>query len=163
TLYVTIAGAAGVARFNAISGAPDPMGYLIPPAAGESYWGILVDSGNLYVSNTFTGVLRKYNATTGAFLSDTPLGGGAIDILPFQGPSYVDRQVLYAPVAVMIAVLPGVGPAVARAIERIRHPSRRRAAIAAVAIGAAATIYLILTGIHQGRDLIPKFHDENTY
>jgi hypothetical protein len=79
TLYVANTAAGGVLRFSAVSGAPMPP--LIPAGPGESYWGILVDSGNLYLSNNFTGTLRKYNAATGAFISDTVVGGGAFDII----------------------------------------------------------------------------------
>jgi len=84
TLYVTLDGAAGVARFNPITGAA--MAPLIPAAAGESYWGILVDGSDLYLSNTFTNTLRHYNATSGAFISDTVIGGGAFDIIAMPVP-----------------------------------------------------------------------------
>ena len=78
SLYVTSGN--GVARFNIISGAP--MGYLAGPGPGESYWGIAVDGSDLWLSNLFTGTLRHYNATSGAFIGDTVIGGGATDILP---------------------------------------------------------------------------------
>ena len=40
----------------------------IPP--GTSTWGLLVDGTTLYVGATSTGVVKKFDATTGAFMSD---------------------------------------------------------------------------------------------
>ncbi|MGH7177389.1 MAG: PEP-CTERM sorting domain-containing protein, partial [Tepidisphaeraceae bacterium] len=84
-LYVTCDGGGGVARFDALTGAAD--GFLIAP--GASYWGILVDSGNLYVANNTTPTLRTFNATSGAFISDFALGGSVFDIIamPIPEPS----------------------------------------------------------------------------
>ena len=79
-MYATNNLAGGVLRFNAITGTGMPP--LISAGPGESYYGTVVDGPNLYVSNIFTGMLRKYDATTGAFISDTSVGGGALDILP---------------------------------------------------------------------------------
>ena len=84
TLYVTVDGGGGVKRFNAVSGVS--MSDLIAPGASESYWGILVDGADLYVSNKATGHLLKYNASTGGFVSDTTLAGGAFDIIPMPVP-----------------------------------------------------------------------------
>lgn len=87
-LYVSLDGGGGVARFDAFSGAA--LGYLIPP--GTSHWGMTIDGGTLYVSNTATGEIRKYDTATDAFLGDFIVTGpGAFDlmIMPVPEPSSV--------------------------------------------------------------------------
>lgn len=80
TLYVTCDGTNGVQHFSA--GGGGFLGSLIAPGAGESYWGVLVDSGFLYVSNKDSGTLKKYTAA-GVFVADITGGPGAFDIIPF--------------------------------------------------------------------------------
>jgi hypothetical protein len=42
----------------------------------------MVDGGLLYVSNTATGTVKRFDATTGAFVDDFIVGGpGAFDLL----------------------------------------------------------------------------------
>src|SRR5262249_10326338 len=85
----------GVARFKSDTGMAD--GYLIAPSAPsgtESYWGIVIDSGVLYLSNTTTGTLRKYDATTSAPLGDVVIGGGAFAIIAMPIPESATPVVL---------------------------------------------------------------------
>lgn len=81
TLYVTCQGANGVQHFSVVGGF---MGSLIAPGPGESYWGVLADSGFLYVSNTEFGIetLKKYT-DAGVFVADITGGPLAFDIIPF--------------------------------------------------------------------------------
>lgn len=73
TLYATHSG--GVLR----KVGPGPY---TPFITGGSYWGVLADSGFLYLSNTTTGTLKKYTAA-GVLLEDIAGGPGAFDIIPF--------------------------------------------------------------------------------
>jgi outer membrane protein assembly factor BamB len=100
-LYVTCDGGGGVARYIAATGVAD--GYLVAP--GNSYWGILVDSGNLWVSNTSTGTLRKFDATSGALLADYTVGGGAFDIIamPAAIPEPAASAVLFGAMAAVMS------------------------------------------------------------
>jgi hypothetical protein len=82
SLFVTIH-TGGMARFNSLTGGF--MGY-IEPISGAGYWGLCVDGGFLYASNLSLGSIRKYDALTGAFISETAVGGGAFDILPMPIP-----------------------------------------------------------------------------
>jgi DNA-binding beta-propeller fold protein YncE len=82
-LFMTLDGSGGVARFDATTGAFTD--FLIAPGAFESYWGILVDDGILYVANKATGTVKKFDATSGAFIEDFIIGGpGAFDLLPMS-------------------------------------------------------------------------------
>lgn len=83
SLFVTLS-AGGLARFNGTTGAF--ISYIEPTGSGGGYWGLCVDGGFLYASNTGTGAIRKYDALTGAFISGTVVGGGAFDILPMPIP-----------------------------------------------------------------------------
>lgn len=82
-LYVTTTGGSGVARFDGTTGSF--IDYL-PSTAGEAYWGIMVDSGVLYLSDLTAGTLRKFDAATGAFIGDVALGGGAFDMIAMPVP-----------------------------------------------------------------------------
>jgi DNA-binding beta-propeller fold protein YncE len=73
-LYVTLDGGAGVARFNSVGAF---TGYLIPAGPGESYWGIMVDGGFVYLGNKATGTIKKYDDATGAFIGDFITGAPA--------------------------------------------------------------------------------------
>lgn len=74
TLYATHSG--GVVRSFGVG----PFTPLI--TGGGSYWGILADSGSLYLSNTFTGTLKHYT-DTGVFVADITGGPPSFDIIPF--------------------------------------------------------------------------------
>jgi hypothetical protein len=69
------------------------------------------------------------------------------------------RPVWYVPVF-LAAAIPYVARRFDRGLQRVRHPSERTRGRTAIAIGLAATAYLIFTGFNQQRDLIPKLHDE---
>jgi hypothetical protein len=90
-LFVASSAGGGLAQFDAASGAS--LGYLDPSG---SYWGLLVDGGILYASNTGTGVLRRYDAITGAHISDTFVGGGAFDIIAMIVPEPSAAAILLA-------------------------------------------------------------------
>jgi DNA-binding beta-propeller fold protein YncE len=97
SLYVAIH-TGGLAHFDATTGAF--LSYL-EPTSGPGYWGILVDGGFLYASNLSAGTLRKYDALTGAFISSTPVGGGAFDILPFVVPEASGAAIMVSLAAIV--------------------------------------------------------------
>jgi hypothetical protein len=80
-----------------------------------------------------------------------------------QGFRYGATQTAFLIGAAVLALVPGVARFTDRLLGRIRFPSRRGAFITAVIIWVSATLYLVATGLHQGRDFIPKFHDEHMY
>ena len=79
TLYVACNGDNGIQHFS-----PDGtfIGSVIAPGLSQSYWGILADGGNLYVSNKATETLKKYT-DAGVFVADITGGPGAFDIIAF--------------------------------------------------------------------------------
>src|SRR5205085_2827039 len=83
-LYATYANGGGVIRFNKSNGAA--AGYTVPAGTGESYWGILVAGGIIYVSNTSTGTIRQYNDLSNNLIDERIVGFGASDIVPWQIP-----------------------------------------------------------------------------
>jgi hypothetical protein len=62
--------------------------------------------------------------------------------------------------ALFCALVPIARRWVRQGFEKICHPTAGQRAKAAWIIGLLATLYLIFTGIWQGRDFVPKFHDE---
>jgi len=80
TLYATVDANGGVLRYDGMTTTA-----LIPPGTSQSYWGILVDGGFLYVSNKDTGTLKKYT-DTGVFVTDITGGPGAFDIIAMSVP-----------------------------------------------------------------------------
>src|SRR6478672_6948545 len=66
-------------------------------------------------------------------------------------------------VAAVIAAIPPLRERAWRLLERVRQPTSAQRFRAALLIGLLATIYLILTGLEQGRDFVPKFHDEHQH
>lgn len=79
TLYATGDGSTGVIKYDGVTTTS-----LIPAGPGESYWGILADSGFLYVGNKSTGTVKKYT-DTGVFVSDFitgPFAPFAFDLIP---------------------------------------------------------------------------------
>jgi len=64
---------------------------------------------------------------------------------------------------VVFAMLPPLDDMIARALDRIRHPSAPARAKAAFLIGLTAAGYFILTAFNQDRDLFPKAHDDSSY
>ncbi len=65
---------------------------------------------------------------------------------------------------VLVAIVTAVPAGRRWAVEllaRIRRPAPTQRAKIAIAIAILSTAYLILTGVEQGRDFIPKFHDEH--
>lgn len=99
-LYVTTTGGAGVARFTSTGSLVD----YLPTTAGSAYWGAMVDSGTLYLSNLSAGTLRKFDATTGAFIGDIALGGGAFDMIAMPTPEPGRAALLLVGIAMMTAV-----------------------------------------------------------
>jgi MYXO-CTERM domain-containing protein len=75
-MYVTIDGDGGVMRFDAGSGAF--AGFLIPGGPAAGHWGILVDGDDLFVANKSSGLIKRYNATTGVFVEDYVSGVPAV-------------------------------------------------------------------------------------
>ncbi len=68
--------------------------------------------------------------------------------------------------AVVMALLGGLPPvnrSVAWVLKRLRQPGVRALAVIAIALALIATNYFIFTGLRQGREMIPKFHDEYVY
>jgi hypothetical protein len=58
---------------------------------------VTVDGGYLYVANTVSGTVKKYDATTGAFIGDFITGGpGAFDLLPMAVPEPSSAALLLA-------------------------------------------------------------------
>ena len=66
SLYVTCDGGNGVQHFSSTG---IFLGSLIAPGAFQSYWGILIDGGSLYVGNKATGVVKEFT-DTGTFVAD---------------------------------------------------------------------------------------------
>ena len=101
-LYVACGGGAGVARYDASSGAF--LGYLIDP--GSSHWGMTLDAGILYVSDLATGEIRKYDTTspTDPFLGDfIATGPGAFDLLMMPVPEPGSATLLLGGLVVLAA------------------------------------------------------------
>ncbi|HEY2586276.1 MAG TPA: hypothetical protein VGI81_10985, partial [Tepidisphaeraceae bacterium] len=65
--------------------------------------------------------------------------------------------------ATALALLPPVSRSIVRMLDRLRNPSPRQAAAAAVAIALVAAGYFILTAFLQDRDLFAKTHDDCSY
>ena len=65
--------------------------------------------------------------------------------------------------ALVIAAIPPVHRFVFRVIQRLRHVSPRTRAITTAAVFVASLGYLIFTALHQGRNLFPKYHDNQSY
>jgi DNA-binding beta-propeller fold protein YncE len=82
-LFVTVDGH-GIRKFNSITGAFE--GDVEPDGPSQAYWGLCIDGGFLYASNISLGSIRKYDAVSGAFISETIIGGGAFDIMPMVVP-----------------------------------------------------------------------------
>lgn len=80
TLYATVDANGGVLRYDGVTTTA-----LIPPGAGQSYWGILAHGGFLYISNKATGTLKVYT-DTGVFVTDITGGPGAFDIIAMTVP-----------------------------------------------------------------------------
>src|SRR4051812_8523678 len=59
-----------------------------------------------------------------------------------------------------VAAIPAVARRLDRGLSKLRHPSPRAAAVAAWCVGAAGAIYLFAAASIQGRNLDPKWHDE---
>jgi 4-amino-4-deoxy-L-arabinose transferase-like glycosyltransferase len=92
------------------------------------------------------------------------LAGAALYVgIGIPDTQYVVRQLLFAVAGLALALLPWTRPVVARWLERVRHPSPRRRAVTACVVALLATGYLIATGVFQGRDFVPKSHDEHMY
>jgi 4-amino-4-deoxy-L-arabinose transferase-like glycosyltransferase len=68
-----------------------------------------------------------------------------------------------AMMAAMLALLPPVNHAIARALDRVRRPTDRARCITAVAIAIGAAGYFVLTATSQDRDFFAKTHDECAY
>lgn len=66
-------------------------------------------------------------------------------------------------VVALLGVLPPVNRSVAWVLRRLRRPGVRGAAVIAITIALLATNYFIFTGLRQGREFIPKLHDEHVY
>jgi hypothetical protein len=64
-------------------------------------------------------------------------------------------------IAAALAAMPRPRRAIARLLERLRQPSPRARRITAAGVFVVAVLYILLTAWLQGRDLIPKFHDEH--
>jgi hypothetical protein len=100
TLYVTADGGTGVRHFSS-GGASLPP--LIAPGASESYWGILVDDGDLFLGNKATGVVKQYT-DTGVFVADLISGvPGPFDILPKAVPEPGAAALLFMSAALLSA------------------------------------------------------------
>src|SRR5437016_7630043 len=65
--------------------------------------------------------------------------------------------------AAAITAVPSARRRIATLIDSIREPSRSTRWKIALAIALAATLYLLFTAIHQGRDLTAKEQDESMY
>lgn len=65
--------------------------------------------------------------------------------------------------AALAACIPAVARSLARAMDRLRHPSRMRRLIIASAIWIAGSGYLAFTAHAQHRPLQPEVHDESSY
>ena len=65
--------------------------------------------------------------------------------------------------AAAVALIPPARDALARALDRLRHPSPAARRWTAVAIAVAASGYLYFTAASQGREFIPKYHDEHMH
>ena len=48
-------------------------------------------------------------------------------------------------------------------LERLRHPSPRRKLYAFITVSILSSLYLTISTIRNGRDLLPKSHDEHSY
>ncbi|MEO6436334.1 MAG: hypothetical protein ABIP55_11330 [Tepidisphaeraceae bacterium] len=66
-------------------------------------------------------------------------------------------------VAAVVAGVPAIRTPAARLLDHVRNPSPRRRAATALLVAVIAIAYLLLTAWQQGRDLIPKFHDEHMH
>ncbi|TAK95281.1 MAG: PEP-CTERM sorting domain-containing protein [Verrucomicrobia bacterium] len=92
-LYAAGNAGGGLARFDATTGAF--ISYLVSP--GSSFWGMTIDGGILYVSNTGTGEIRMYDTTspTDTFLGDfIATGPGAFDLLVMPVPEPTSAALL---------------------------------------------------------------------
>ncbi len=80
-------------------------------------------------------------------------------------PSQAPRLWQYdaALVAALLALIPPVNRLIRWVLTKLRHPSPRGVRAIAVALTLLAANYFIFTGIRQGRELIPKYHDEHVY
>lgn len=72
-------------------------------------------------------------------------------------------QLALVAAAGVFAAAPPINRAVARLLDRLRHPSPHGRAWTAAAIWAAASLYLIATAHRQNRALYPRIHDECSY
>ncbi len=78
-LFATLDGGGGALQFG--PGGGMPLGSL-PLPMFTSTWGLLVDSGILYVGGKSTGFVKRYDATTGAFIDDfITFAPGVFDML----------------------------------------------------------------------------------
>jgi hypothetical protein len=65
--------------------------------------------------------------------------------------------------AAMVAATPALRDPVAAALDCVRNPSPRGRRRTAASVSLIACAYLLFTAWYQGRDLIPKFHDEHMH
>src|SRR4051794_17484608 len=63
----------------------------------------------------------------------------------------------------LISLIPPVNRRAARALDRIRSPSRMTRRIIAMDIAVFATLYFVINAKQQGVELVPHIHDESSY
>ena len=63
----------------------------------------------------------------------------------------------------VLALIPRTRELVADVLDYLRTPPPRRRTIIALGFGVAAVVYLVYVAHAQGRDFIPRFHDEHMH
>lgn len=91
------------------------------------------------------------------------LCGTALCLLTTPGRANVGWQLVAAGLALAVGLIPAVWRRVGPLLDRLGQPSPRARAITAVVVGLLGGLYLLAAATVQGRDLEPKWHDEQMF
>jgi hypothetical protein len=80
-----------------------------------------------------------------------------------QGPLLSRVQLIALVAAIVVWLVRPTRLKLTQLLDRIRSPSPDTRARTAIIVGLVAGIYLLVTALWQGRELYPKFHDEQMH
>jgi hypothetical protein len=86
-----------------------------------------------------------------------------VQLLVIMDPTARPVQVSIFAGALVLACIPWVHRHVFRLIQRVRRVTPRTRALTTLAVFVASFGYLVFTALHQGRNLFPKYHDNQSY